>query len=623
MSKLPEAMSRIPTTVTMAPPVHIEQARLLAPPKPIKGGRVRVVQKPSTRRRWLYLASAASILVAGLAVGLYTVQSWRLEASESEKARLTRVSNTLAQKVSETQIAFQQMTSELAGQPVDPEAQTALAGVFDGEGKPLDEAMLDLAFRDLQMREQLGAVRAMLAKADSERTDEAKRNEILETQVAALQGHIEELRAEQSEVHQRLAGRIDSSIAALETALTATGVDFNSLIDPALGGTPLMVAGVDDQVPMAGVGGPFIAEGTKEYVNPVPGETEVMSGFGPRGHTHHNGIDIPAPIGTAVLAVTAGEIIHVQDREAWERRPKFVTIDGKRDRSKGWRAGIYVELRHDDLRISRYMHLSAIAPGITVGARVAKGQVLGSVGRTGVEVSETHLHFELREPAADGGRFGQALDPTAAVHADDLDLVVGTSLLHLDPAALDPSTLDPSTLDPETRKRLAAARQPAEAGGDANERLDGRMDRLQSLEKLLREMPLVAPVDDLRVSSPFGRRLDPIEGEWAFHAGIDVPGEEGTTIRATAPGTVSYSGDGGRYGVMVEIDHGNGITTRYGHLLRSLVRKGDRVKYREKIGEMGNSGRSTATHLHYEVRVDDKPRDPMNFIQAGRYVFKR
>ena len=620
-----EAMSRRPLmTAEVHAPVRIEGARLVSPAKPFKGGRVRVVQTPSQRRRWLYVASVASVLIAGLAVGLYTVQSWRLEASESEKARLTRVSNTLAQKVSETQFAFEKMTSELSGQPVAEGAETAVAAVFDGEGKPLDETMLELAFRDLEMREQLGAVRTMLAKADGERSDEAKRNEILETQVAALQGHIEQLKTEQSEVHQRLAGRIDSNIQALETALTATGVDFNSLIDPARGGTPLVVAGAEEPEQMEGVGGPFIADGTKEYVNPVPGETEVMSGFGPRGHSHHNGIDIPAPIGTAVLAVTSGEIIHVQDRDTWERRPKFVTINGKSDRSKGWRAGIYVELRQDDLRISRYMHLSAVAPGITVGARVGKGQVLGSVGRTGVEHSETHLHFELREPGGDGGRFGTPLDPTAAVHGDDVDMVVGMSLLHLDPTALDPAVLDPSVLDAETRKRLAVAQRPAGADGtEGGERLDGRMDRLQNLEKLLREMPLVPPVDELKVSSPFGRRLDPIEGEWAFHSGVDIPGEEGMAVRATAPGVVLYSGDGGRYGVMIEVDHGNGITTRYGHLLRSLVRKGDRVKYRERIGELGSSGRSTGPHLHYEVRVDDKPRDPMNFIQAGRYVFKR
>lgn len=606
-----EAMSKLP--VSPAGEVRIANARVMAPARPIKGGRVRVVKQPK-RRRGLYLASAASVLIAGAAIGLYAVQSWRLEATESENARLARVSNQVVQQLSGTQGIAARVMSALRGEAGEEPPALALQG-----GKPLDETLIDLALRDLEMREQLGAVEDVVAKADEARTDEAKRAEVLEAQVAALQAHIEGLKTEQSEVHARLASRIDQNITALETALTATGVDFDSLIEPSLGGTPMMVAGVDDvaEPPMEGVGGPFIAEGTRDYVNPIPGETEVMSGFGPRGHSHHNGIDIPAPLGTAVLAVSAGEIIHVQDRAAWQRRPKFIKEDGKTTRSKGWRAGVYVELKQDDGRISRYMHLSALAPVVEVGARVDKGQVLGSVGRTGVEVSETHLHFELREPADDGGRFGAALDPTAAVHADDVDVVVGTSLLHIDPTAL-----DPASLDAETRKRLRA-RVEARAEDGSTERLDGRMDRLQSLEKLLREMPLVPPVDELRVSSPFGRRLDPIEGEWGFHGGLDIPGAEGTAIRATAPGTVTASGMQGRYGMMVEIDHGNGIVTRYGHLLRSLVRVGDRVRYREKIGEMGSSGRSTGTHLHYEVRVDGKPRDPMNFIQAGRYVFKR
>jgi len=242
--------------------------------------------------------------------------------------------------------------------------------------------------------------------------------------------------------------------------------------------------------------------------------------------------------------------------------------------------------------------------------------VIGSVGRTGVEKSDTHLHFELREPPKDGERFGAALDPTAAVHTDDADVIVGTSLLHADPALIEVSEKGRATI--EARAAASGATEAPVA-----RKLDGRMDRLQGLEKLLREMPLVPPVDDFRVSSRFGRRLDPINGEWGFHGGLDIPGNEGSPVRATAPGKIVFSGKRGRYGVMVEIDHGNGVTTRYGHLLRSLVREGQHVRYRARIGEMGSSGRTTGTHLHYEVRVGGKSRDPMNFIQAGRYVFKR
>lgn len=593
-------------------------ARERAPAKPMKAQKVRVLRRTSPRRRYLYQGLAAAVLVAGAAVGLLAVQSWRLEATAEDNARLTRVSQTLARKVSETQVAFDRMARELRGDDLGPgmpeERQIAL---FDEDGQPLDEVMLELAFRDLEMREELGTVRDVLARADQGRAVADERSKALEEQIASMQAKIDALRSQQGEVHERLAGRLDQNIQAIETALTATGIDFDALVSPELGKAPVMVAGVDDQQPMTGVGGPFIAEGTSDYVNPIPGETEVMSGFGPRGHSHHNGIDIPAPIGTAVLAVTGGEVIFVQDRAAWQSRPKWVEQDGRRVKSQGWRAGIYVELKQDDGRISRYMHLAAVAPGVEVGAKVKRGQVLGSVGRSGVEQSETHLHFELREPPDDGGRYGAALDPTAAVHRDDADVIVGTSLLHADPALIE--------LPTDARRTLEAARLDAADAGDEAiiDRLDGRMDRLQSLEKLLREMPLVPPVDDFRVSSLFGRRLDPIEGEWGFHGGIDIPGAEGTAIRATAPGKVVFSGNRGRYGVMVEIDHGNGITTRYGHLLRSLVREGEVVRYRDRIGEMGSSGRSTGTHLHYEVRVDGNARDPMNFIQAGRYVFKR
>ncbi len=620
------AMTALPlaTAAALQAPGESSAPRERSPVKPIKASKVRVLRRTSPRRRYLYVGLAAAVVLMGVTGGLFAVQSYRLSETEEDNARLTRVSESLARRVSATQLAFEKVTRELKGEELGPDMPTERAiALFDDEGQPLDEVMLELAFRDLEMREELGAVKDILASADASRDNAAERNKALEVRVAALQSHIDELKQKQVDVHERLAGRLDQNIQAIETALTATGVDFDAMVNPELGKTPIVVAGLDD-APLTGAGGPFIAEGTSEYVNPVPGETEVMSGFGPRGHSHHNGIDIPAPIGTAVLAVSAGKIIHVQDRAAWQGRPKWIERGGRRIKSHGWRAGIYVELEQDDGRISRYMHLAAVAPGIEIGARVQKGQVLGSVGRTGVEKSDTHLHFELREAPKDGERYGAALDPTAAVHKDDADVIVGTSLLHADPALIEVSDSGLEAL--AGRAALSGRAADDEAGKSGRpvvSQLDGRMDRLQSLEKLLREMPLVPPVDDFRVSSRFGRRLDPINGEWGFHGGLDIPGAEGSPVRATAPGKVVFSGKRGRYGVMVEIDHGNGVTTRYGHLLRSLVREGQTVRYRARIGEMGSSGRTTGTHLHYEVRVDGKSRDPMNFIQAGRYVFKR
>jgi murein DD-endopeptidase MepM/ murein hydrolase activator NlpD len=91
---------------------------------------------------------------------------------------------------------------------------------------------------------------------------------------------------------------------------------------------------------------------------------------------------------------------------------------------------------------------------------------------------------------------------------------------------------------------------------------------------------------------------------------------------ATAPGTVIYAGWMRDYGRVVEIDHGLGIHTRYAHLKAFTVTVGQKVEFRQEIGKLGNSGRSTGPHLHYEVQVNGKPQDPMNFMEAGKYVFK-
>ena len=105
-----------------------------------------------------------------------------------------------------------------------------------------------------------------------------------------------------------------------------------------------------------------------------------------------------------------------------------------------------------------------------------------------------------------------------------------------------------------------------------------------------------------------------------MHAGIDLAGPVGTAIYATADGTVGRSEWAGGYGNLVEIDHGKGIQTRYGHLSTSLVRAGQRVKRGDLIARMGSTGRSTGSHLHYEVRIDGKPVNPVPFMQSNDYL---
>lgn len=152
--------------------------------------------------------------------------------------------------------------------------------------------------------------------------------------------------------------------------------------------------------------------------------------------------------------------------------------------------------------------------------------------------------------------------------------------------------------------------------------LDDKLNRLGMLQIALRAIPLVAPVDAFRIGSGFGKRKDPISGKLAIHDGIDFSAPANTPIYASAPGTVVFANWNGRYGRMVEIDHGFGIRSRYAHLRKIFVKKGQRIGHREKIALLGSSGRSTGPHLHYEILYGNIAMDPMRFIKAGKYVFK-
>ncbi len=149
-----------------------------------------------------------------------------------------------------------------------------------------------------------------------------------------------------------------------------------------------------------------------------------------------------------------------------------------------------------------------------------------------------------------------------------------------------------------------------------------RADRLDNLILALRSLPLAAPLTEYEVTSPFGSRDDPFNEMPGFHEGVDLGAPVGSPILATGDGTVEWAGWRDRYGNLVIIDHGHGLTTRYAHLARVLVRVGDRLLRGHPVGLLGNSGRSTGPHLHYEVRINDVATDPMKFIMAGRDVLK-
>lgn len=152
-------------------------------------------------------------------------------------------------------------------------------------------------------------------------------------------------------------------------------------------------------------------------------------------------------------------------------------------------------------------------------------------------------------------------------------------------------------------------------------RISSNLDRLENLSTAVTKIPLSLPIHDYRVTSGFGPRLDPFKKRAAFHAGVDFGTATGTPVYATLSGTITRSGYKGPYGLVVEIDHGNGFRSRYGHLARSRVRRGQAVEFQQHIADAGNSGRSTGPHLHYEVWYEGKVRDPLAFLDAGKQIF--
>ena len=126
-------------------------------------------------------------------------------------------------------------------------------------------------------------------------------------------------------------------------------------------------------------------------------------------------------------------------------------------------------------------------------------------------------------------------------------------------------------------------------------------------------VPSVAPVD-VAAGSGFGFRPDPFSGRAALHTGLDFPAEVGTPVRAAAGGVVVSAGWHAQYGQVLEIDHGNGLTTLYAHLSRALVSPGDIVRRAQQVAEVGNTGRSTGPHLHFEVLMQGVPQDPARFL---------
>jgi murein DD-endopeptidase MepM/ murein hydrolase activator NlpD len=154
-------------------------------------------------------------------------------------------------------------------------------------------------------------------------------------------------------------------------------------------------------------------------------------------------------------------------------------------------------------------------------------------------------------------------------------------------------------------------------------RLGLSLARMDALQRWMEGIPQIVPAAGRHISSSFGYRSDPFSGAPALHAGLDFKAPSGAPILAAARGRVAFVGRRAGYGNIVEIDHGNGLRTRYAHMSAFRARSGDRVRPGQVIGAVGSTGRSTGPHLHFEVRLHGQPVNPRPFLEVAPNVLEK
>src|SRR5689334_24323786 len=213
-----------------------------------------------------------------------------------------------------------------------------------------------------------------------------------------------------------------------------------------------------------------------------------------------------------------------------------------------------------------------------------------------------------------------AADSFAKSRADRVRLAF--RLAGLTPASFMPKggALGGPLIESKDPRALAAVLDVDEDFADRIQHAAADMSEAKALEDTAKALALAQPTPGADRSSGFGVRVDPFTGRPAYHTGQDFSGSRMEAIHATAPGVVSFTGVRSGYGNTIEIDHGHGFKTRYAHLAAIAVSVGQQVGVGQRIGGMGSTGRSTGTHLHYEVWVNGRAQNPERFLRAGAYV---
>ena len=307
---------------------------------------------------------------------------------------------------------------------------------------------------------------------------------------------------------------------------------------------------------------------------------------------------------------------------------------------------------HDGSRLRRF-RVSApvqagffvILLGLVAWASFATAQLLtrpnglSSLASLSAATEARARQIEKRQALIEAALSGHKIDPKLIAAATDGRIANDGPLARVEAQQLEQAALVAKALDVRYQvtaaelKRLGIAPArvggpegvggPFESAGNATfKQLFNSWKKLDQLQDGVIAVPSDKPIRmNVSFTSGFGVRSDPFHAGAAMHPGIDLAGSYGTPIYATADGTVLRAGwNSGGYGNLVEIDHGRGITTRYGHMSAILVQPGQHITRGQQVGRMGSTGRSTGNHLHYEVRIDGRAVNPIPFMKSTDYV---
>ncbi len=233
------------------------------------------------------------------------------------------------------------------------------------------------------------------------------------------------------------------------------------------------------------------------------------------------------------------------------------------------------------------------------------------------------VESELRRMKVENAQSLTAVAGIAETHSAAIERVVGRLGLRMADAAppLPKSRADATGASDSASEGVGGPLEPVADQALLMRPAEAALDRLQRIRKSAGFVPLGEPINGpIEVTSPFGVRPDPFLGIPAMHTGLDLRAHYGDPVEATAAGVVTKAERDGGYGNLVEIDHGNGLQTRYGHLSSFAVSVGQRVKVGQVVGYVGSTGRSTGSHLHYETRVGGVAVNPEGYLAAGNQL---